>query len=96
MEFDIPNQTIHSLKEKLPSISIVGITEEITKEELVTKIRQQNPYVKELIDQEHTFKVVIMKPPTGQYKHYQVVDLVSPEIAVAVRLLIVPHRILVP
>ena len=80
LESDIPNQTVHSLKEKLPSISIVDITEKFTKEELVTRIRQQNSYVNELIDQDHIFKVLFMKPPTGEYKNYQVVALVSPDI----------------
>ena len=30
LESDIPNQTVHALKEKLTSISVVGITEEFT------------------------------------------------------------------
>ena len=79
LESEIPNQMVHSLKEKFPSISIVGITEEIIKEDLLTRLRQQNNYVNELMDQGHTFKVLFMKPPTGKYTNSHVVALVSPE-----------------
>ena len=34
----IPNQTVHAIKDKLPSISITGITQPIVKDNLVTEI----------------------------------------------------------
>ena len=60
---DMPGQTVHSLKNKQPSISIVGITENFTKDTLVERIRIENKYVKELMNDGHTFKILFMKPP---------------------------------
>ena len=40
----------------------------------------QNPHIQELLDQDHTFKILFVNKPRGDYKHYQVVAYVSPEI----------------
>ena len=76
----VPNQTVHTIKDKLPSISITGITQPIEKDNLVTEIGIQNPHIQELLDQDHTFKILFVNKPRGDYKHYQVVAYVSPEI----------------
>ena len=84
LESDLPNKTVVSLQEKLPSVSIVGITEEISKEDLVTEIRNQNSYIDDLIKQGHTLKILFMKPPSDGYHNYQVVARVSPIIRDAI------------
>ena len=77
---DVPNQTVHAIKDKLPTISITGITQPIEKENVLTEIGKQNPHIQELLDQNHTFKIMFVNKPRGVYKHYQVVAYVSPEI----------------
>ena len=54
---DYPGQTVHPLKDRQPSISIVGITEVFTKEELVVTIQNLNKNVDELMKQGHYFKI---------------------------------------
>ena len=77
---NVPNQTVHAIKDKLPTISITGITQPIEKDNLLTEIGKQNPHIQELLDQNHTFKILFVNKPRGDYKHYQVVIYVSQEI----------------
>ena len=84
LENDLPNKTVISLKEKLPSVSIVGVTEDISKEDLVTEICNQNSYIGDLIKDGHTMQILFMKPPSEGYSNYQVVARVSPIIRDAI------------
>lgn len=84
LETDLPSQTVVSLKEKLPSISIVGITGEISKETLINDICNQNSYVNDLVKEGHTFKILFIKPPSDGYSNYQVVARLSPSIRDAI------------
>lgn len=79
-----PNQSVKPLQEKFPSISITGITEAISKDDLVTEVRKQNDYINTLIENGNTFKVLFMKPPTENFSNYQVIALVSPAIRDAI------------
>ena len=82
---ELTGHTAHSLLDKEPSISLVGLTEELTKEELVEQIRKQNPAMRTLTDEGQTFKILFMKKPTERYKHFQVIARVSPIIRDAIK-----------
>ena len=82
---ELAGQTAHSLSDKEPSISLVGLTEELSKIELKERIRDQNPDMKTLIDAGENFTILFMKPPTGDYSHYQIIARVSPKIRDAIK-----------
>ena len=82
---ELAGQTAHSLSDKEPSISLVGLTEELSKVELKERIRDQNPDMKTLIDDGENFTILFMKPPTGVYSHYQIIARVSPKIRDAIK-----------
>lgn len=81
---DLPAETVQTLKEKLPSISIVGITKEVSKEDLLLQICNQNEYISELIKQGNVFNILFVKSPSEGYTNYQVVVRVSPAIRNAI------------
>ena len=82
---ELTGHTAHSLSDKEPSISLVGLTEELTKSELMEQIREQNPVMKTLTDAGETFAILFIKKPTDRYKHYQVIARVSPRIRDAIK-----------
>ena len=83
---DLGTHVVHSLADKEPTISLVGITEPFNeKNELKTRILDLNPTVKALNDQGNTFEILFMRAPNGTYTNYQVVARVSPKIREAIR-----------
>ena len=84
LETDLPQETVQPLKEKLPSITIVGITKEVSKEDLLLQICNQNEYISELIKTGNVFNILFVKAPSEGYKNYQVVVRVSPAIRDAI------------
>lgn len=81
---DLPEQTVMALKDKMPSISIAGITKEVSKEELLIQICNQNEYISDLIGQGNEFKILFVKAPSAGYSNYQVVVRLSPSIRSAI------------
>ena len=82
---DLTGHTRRSLEDNMPSISLVGITEEYTNTELVERIREQNPAMKALLDGGEKFTILFTKSPAGKYSHYQVIARVSPKIRDAIK-----------
>ena len=69
-----------TMKSKLPSISITGITENLNKSQLLERIRQQNVEISNLIDNGSVFEIIFVKEPSTKYLTYQAVARVSPDI----------------
>ena len=78
------NGNVVELKARLPTISILDVTEFSSKEDFVEKIKQQNPRLKEKIDQGSEFSVVFSRKPNEAWpenkKFHQVVVRVSDDI----------------
>ena len=73
-------EQIVNINSKLPTISIVGIEEIITKESAAEYVLSQNPDIQKLVDIGETFNVVFIKKPTDQSGTYTVIARVSPKI----------------
>ena len=75
------------LKSKLPSISIVGVDEKYTKEELMDCIKMQNESIRALIENGQEFSIVFLKEPRdpSKNKFYQIVARVSGDIRSAIK-----------
>ena len=85
---------IQELSEMLPTISIVGITKhqwdiaKVSEEHFnsfTQALKDQNPKLKDLINNGETFKIIFMKPPGGEYENFQIVARVSTNIRDAIR-----------
>ena len=78
------NENIVQLKSKLPTISILDVSEFTSKEDFIEKVKQQNPRIKEKIDQGSEFSIVFCRKPNENApehkKFYQVVVRVSDDI----------------
>lgn len=82
---------VEKLQSKLPTISIMGITEEDMKNEdgqefsrsdLEKDIYKQNKSIAQLIDNGSTLKVVYLKRPSAKQEYYTIGVRVSPDIRV--------------
>ena len=78
-----------NVKSKLPTISILSVTNFTTKDEFIEKVKNQNPDIKEKIQNGSEFNIVFNKPPqegeTGHKKYALVVARVSEDIRETIR-----------
>ena len=77
--------TIVKLKSKMAAISILNVETFVNKNDFITKVKQQNPEIKEKIESGSEFTIVFVKEPMPESshtnrKHYQVVARVNNEI----------------
>ena len=79
-----PDQIVN-LKEKLPTISIVGIEEEITKDTASEYVLGQNKAIEKLVEDGEIFHVVFVKKPGEYSKTYTLVARVTPRIRDEIR-----------
>lgn len=81
-----PDNEVITLKSKLPSIALLGVTQEYTKTQIVNMIKSQNEVVNLLVEDGSHLSVIFTKPPgEGEDKPYhQVVLRVSPDIRRAI------------
>ena len=81
-----PDNEVITLKSKLPSIALLGVTKEHTKSEIINKIKQQNEVVRVLADDGSHLSVLYTKPPGNDpdKPYHQVVLRVSPDIRRAI------------
>lgn len=73
------NQVV-PLKSKLPAVSLLGVTENLSKEQIKEGICNQNVSVGNLVHDGEEFSVVFTKPPAGKNLYHQVTIRVSPKI----------------
>ena len=83
----IPNNKIVNVKQKCPTISIRGVENFISEEELLARINDQNTEIKEKLENGSQFSVVYTKEQRqhdtdedGETKEFQVVARVSDDI----------------
>ena len=83
----IPNNKIVNVKQKCPTISIRGVENFISEEELIARINDQNTEIKEKLENGSQFSVVYTKEQRqndtdedGETKEFQVVARVSDDI----------------
>ena len=87
----IPENEVVSVKEKYPTISIRGVDNYTTEEELITRIKSQNEGIKERLDNGSHFSIVFskehdVKTRNGEeLKEYQVVARVSEDIRAVIK-----------
>ena len=90
---ELDGHIIEPLQDHLPSISIAGVTElewnpsQVTPEgttAFIQRLRDQNPFLEDLITNGESFKIIFMKPPSGNYDNFQIVARVSPKIRDAI------------
>ena len=79
------------VKSKLPTISILSVTNFTTNEDFIEKVKRQNPVIKEKIQNGSEFKIVFTKKPQDEEsgnknKYIQVVARVSNDMREAIRL----------
>ena len=78
------------VKSKLPTISILSVTNFTTNEEFIEKVKRQNPVIKEKLQNGAEFKIIFTKKPqdeeSGNNKYVQVVARVSNNMREAIRL----------
>ena len=74
-----------TLKSKLPTISLIGVTENLSPEKIKNCLYKQNDHLKALIDAKSHLSVIFVKPPSGRQEFYQVAIRVSPEIRKAIQ-----------
>ena len=79
------NNNVVTLKSKLPTISLLHVTENMTHEKIVEGLCNQNESIGALVSSGQELSVVFTKPPTEQYTNYQVVLRVSPDIRKAIK-----------
>jgi hypothetical protein len=83
-ENDFDQNEIIQVKEKLPTVTILGVRDYTTKEEFVEKVKKQNPRLKDKLEQESAFKIVYSKKPRDNAPEgkngFQVVVRVSEEV----------------
>ena len=74
-------QSIVQLKNKLPSISLLDVTEFISKDTFLEKIKLQNPTVKDLVENKASvLEVLYIKKPAEGKSFFQVVLKVSEDV----------------
>ena len=83
---DFEENEVVTIKNKLPTISILNVESFSSKEEFIEKVKNQNPSIKEKIDQGSEFTIVYSKQPKadeqtdGKKKFWQIVVRVSNDI----------------
>ena len=87
----LEDHDMQPLSDMLPSISIVGITENEWDKtnvspdgiaNLMQRLKDQNP---DLITNGESFNILFMKPPNGDYENFQIVARVSTKIRDTIR-----------
>ena len=79
------NNEVVNLKSKLPSITILGVTDDLSKEEIVKGIISQNDSIGSLVnEQKEELEVVYMRAPPVDKSYFQVTLRVSPLIRKAI------------
>ena len=73
------------LKSKLPTISLLGVTDELTKEEIKTGICRQNDGIGKLVEDGQELTVIYTRPPPVNKSYHQVTIRVSPDIRSAIK-----------
>ena len=80
----IPGNKVVSIKERCPTISIRGLQDYVSEEDLMTRIKDQNEGIKEKLENGSKFTVVFSKEHNvredNESKEYQVVARVSEDI----------------
>ena len=67
------------LKSKLPTISILGVTDELTKGEIKSSLCNQNPFLSKLVvEDKEELEVIYTRPPPADRNYHQVTVRVSP------------------
>ena len=93
IQTELVGHVVHSLQDPLPSISIAGVTKtewdplHVTPDGItnfIQRLRGQNPFLEGLMTDGESFKVIFMKPPSGDYKNFQIVARTSPKIRDAI------------
>lgn len=81
-----PDNEVITLKSKLPSIALLGVTKEYTKPEIIDKIKKQNEVIRLLADEGSHLSVLYTKSPgdDDDKPYHQVVLKVSPDIRRAI------------
>ena len=77
--------TVVPLKSKLPTVSIVGLTENINKDEIKKAICNQNPVIGKLVEDGEELSVIYTRPPPTGKTNYQVTVRVSPKIRSSIK-----------
>ena len=73
------------LKSKLPTISLIGVTENLSKDDIKSELCSQNEEIGNLVNAGQELSVIFTKPPTTSQPHYQIVMRVSPDIRKVIR-----------
>lgn len=81
-----PSNEIITLKSKLPSIALLGVTQEYSKVQITNMIMKQNEVIRLLVEDGSHLSVLYTKPPgeDGDKPYHQVVLRVSPDIRRAI------------
>lgn len=85
LERDHNAHNILLLKKKLPQVSILDVTEELSKEDIKSGLISQNEALATLVDAGHELSVVYTRPPPEGKMYHQVTIRVSPEIRRAIK-----------
>ena len=85
LERDHNDHNILLLKKKLPQISILDVTDDLSKEDIKTGLISQNEAISTLVDSGHELSVVFTRPPPHGKLYHQVTVRVSPEIRRAIK-----------
>ena len=84
-----PADNIVKLKSKLPTISILNVETFISKEDFISKVKQQNPAIKELIELGSEFSIAFVRSDDNSettQKYYQVVARIGDDIREQIKL----------
>lgn len=79
-----PTNEIVSLKSKLPTVSLLGVTREYSKPDIINMILKQNDTIRALHDQGSHLSVLYTRAPAEDKPYHQVVLRVSPDIRRAI------------
>jgi hypothetical protein len=73
------------LKKKLPQFSILGVTDDLSKDDIKNGLISQNEAISTLVNAGHELSVVYTRPPPQGKAYHQVTVRVSPEIRRAIK-----------
>ena len=79
-----PSHEIITLKSKLPTIALLGVTNKYTKSDITKMILSQNSVIRGLVEDGSHISVVYTKEPMDESPYHQVVLRVSPNIRRAI------------
>ena len=80
------NHNVVTLKSKLPTIALLGVTRKYSKPEIVNAILKQNEVIRVLVEENNChLSVVYTKEPSDDNTYHQVVLRVSPDIRRAIK-----------